>query len=166
MIVTCKECDTSFQLDDSRIPAKGIRVRCSRCKCAFFLAHPSVSQSEAVDSVAQEAVTGSGIVGPGATQDLVDPQTNSSAPASANSPTSGDETSPDEEEWEFNHDPPEDDSDSGDVGSNFRMGSMDDSSGLDLAGDSDDDDGEDEMRVDDLEVDLSPPESSAEAMDP
>ncbi|MBW2233204.1 MAG: zinc-ribbon domain-containing protein, partial [Deltaproteobacteria bacterium] len=40
MIVTCTNCDTSFQLDDARVPNQGIRVRCSRCKEAFFLQHP------------------------------------------------------------------------------------------------------------------------------
>ena len=73
MIVTCPDCDTSFQLDESRIPQKGIRVRCSRCKHAFHLAHPSVSRSEAIDAVVEEAVSSGGTSTPSVTQDLVEP---------------------------------------------------------------------------------------------
>lgn len=40
MIVTCERCATQFQLDDSRIPATGVRVRCSRCKHAFQVQLP------------------------------------------------------------------------------------------------------------------------------
>ncbi len=35
MIVTCESCEASFNLDDSRIPPDGIKVRCSRCKHVF-----------------------------------------------------------------------------------------------------------------------------------
>jgi len=38
MIVTCASCLTKFNLDDSRIPAKGAKVRCSRCKHVFYVA--------------------------------------------------------------------------------------------------------------------------------
>ena len=37
MIITCEECATRFQLDDTRVPEKGVRVRCSRCQHAFFV---------------------------------------------------------------------------------------------------------------------------------
>lgn len=40
MIVTCERCTTQFQLDDSRIPPGGVRVRCSRCKHAFEISPP------------------------------------------------------------------------------------------------------------------------------
>ena len=55
MIVTCEECATSFQLDESRIPETGARVRCSRCKHAFFLPNPSASQVQVADAIAEEA---------------------------------------------------------------------------------------------------------------
>ena len=60
MIVTCESCGTSFQLDDSRVPVRGIRVRCSRCKKAFFLQHPSASKSDAVHDVAAQAAADAG----------------------------------------------------------------------------------------------------------
>ncbi|MBW2230194.1 MAG: zinc-ribbon domain-containing protein, partial [Deltaproteobacteria bacterium] len=91
--VTCTNCDTSFQLDDARVPNQGIRVRCSRCKEAFFLQHPSASPSDAVDAVASEAAQSGGTRPPDMTQDL---------PPGAQ--VQGDE---DEHDWEFNVDPSE-----------------------------------------------------------
>ena len=55
MILTCEQCDTRFRLDESRLPAKGARVRCSRCKHSFFVRPPGVSQAEAIDAIAAEA---------------------------------------------------------------------------------------------------------------
>lgn len=37
MIVTCESCEASFKVDDSRIPPKGINVRCSKCKHVFVV---------------------------------------------------------------------------------------------------------------------------------
>jgi predicted Zn finger-like uncharacterized protein len=37
MIVTCDACNTNFTVDDSRIPAEGIKVRCSKCKHVFMV---------------------------------------------------------------------------------------------------------------------------------
>ena len=93
MIVTCEKCSTSFQLDEARIPASGAQVRCSRCKHAFFLANPSASQSEAADSIAEEAA-----------QDPMSsvPPVASDAPALDS--TSGDaapDAESDEEDWQF-----------------------------------------------------------------
>ena len=70
LIVTCDECTTSFELDESRIPASGARVRCSRCKHAFFLPNPSASQTEAVHDVAQEAAANPDFAGLAASDDL------------------------------------------------------------------------------------------------
>ncbi len=46
MIVACEKCSTEFQLDDSKVPAKGIRVRCSRCKHTFRVSQPSEEPRE------------------------------------------------------------------------------------------------------------------------
>ena len=70
LIVTCDECTTSFELDESRIPASGARVRCSRCKHAFFLPNPSASQTEAVHDVAQEAAANPDFAGLAGSYDL------------------------------------------------------------------------------------------------
>ncbi|MFP8873718.1 MAG: zinc-ribbon domain-containing protein, partial [Myxococcota bacterium] len=56
LIVTCTRCATQFKLDDARLPLKGARVRCSRCKQAFFLAHPQADRSDAVHAAAREAL--------------------------------------------------------------------------------------------------------------
>lgn len=46
MIVTCASCLTKFSLDESRIPAKGAKVRCSRCQHVFFIVPPTESEEE------------------------------------------------------------------------------------------------------------------------
>ena len=46
MIVTCASCLTKFSLDESKIPAKGAKVRCSRCQHVFFIVPPTESKEE------------------------------------------------------------------------------------------------------------------------
>lgn len=96
MIVECRSCQTRFQLDEARIPPSGIRVRCSKCKEAFFLEHPSASVDEALEDVAQRAAAGA--LPPDATQDLVEARPH------------GSPLGDDEDDWEFNHDEPSRDS--------------------------------------------------------
>jgi predicted Zn finger-like uncharacterized protein len=47
VIVTCERCATQFQLDDSRVPSEGVRVRCSRCKHAFEVHLPGTAPAAA-----------------------------------------------------------------------------------------------------------------------
>jgi predicted Zn finger-like uncharacterized protein len=49
MIVTCASCLTKFNLDESKIPARGAKVRCSRCKHIFFVAPPDAPKEEIVE---------------------------------------------------------------------------------------------------------------------
>ncbi len=46
MIVTCASCMTKFNLDESRIPAKGAKVRCSKCHHIFFVGPPTEHRVE------------------------------------------------------------------------------------------------------------------------
>jgi predicted Zn finger-like uncharacterized protein len=46
MIVTCASCLTKFNLDESRIPAKGTKVRCSRCQHVFLVTPPQETKQE------------------------------------------------------------------------------------------------------------------------
>lgn len=46
MIVTCASCLTKFNLDESRIPAKGTKVRCSRCQHVFLVTLPQETKEE------------------------------------------------------------------------------------------------------------------------
>lgn len=122
MIIACEQCDTRFQLDDSRIPPKGARVRCSRCKHAFFVPHPGLSVEEVIEEVVAEATDPSLAALPEATQDLgpaaaieeespfdaalpgpghTDPDVSSSL-----APVDGSAQPDFEEDWEFNEDPP------------------------------------------------------------
>lgn len=100
MIVECQNCTTRFQLDESRIPLVGIRVRCSKCKEAFFLEHPSATQAQAVDELAFDAAANEATPAPGSTQDLVMPPT----AARSVSQDAGAFTTNLEDDWEFNHD--------------------------------------------------------------
>lgn len=55
MVVRCERCETRFKLDESRIPARGARVRCSRCKHAFFVTPPGAAKDALVHEVAAAA---------------------------------------------------------------------------------------------------------------
>ena len=45
MIVTCNECESSFNVDDGLIKDGGSKVRCSKCS-SVFVVHPDTSDSE------------------------------------------------------------------------------------------------------------------------
>lgn len=49
MIITCASCLTKFYLDESKISAKGARVRCSRCRHVFHVVPPPVTKEEIVE---------------------------------------------------------------------------------------------------------------------
>jgi predicted Zn finger-like uncharacterized protein len=51
MIVTCASCLTKFNLDDSRISDKGVKVRCSRCKHVFYVARPPETKEEVIEDL-------------------------------------------------------------------------------------------------------------------
>ncbi|HVP31472.1 MAG TPA: zinc-ribbon domain-containing protein [Myxococcota bacterium] len=71
MIVTCERCQTRFKLDAARLPDTGARVRCSRCKHAFFVARPGEAGRDAlVHGLAGEAARGGTPAAPEATADL------------------------------------------------------------------------------------------------
>ncbi|HIM00861.1 MAG TPA: hypothetical protein EYG46_07710, partial [Myxococcales bacterium] len=110
LVVECGKCGTRFQFDASRIPDDGIRVRCSRCKHAFFLQHPSQSQAGAVNAVAQQAVENESLASPSTTHDLA----GATDPGQSVAVAAGNDAVDDEEDWEFNEDPLPDDDD-GDI---------------------------------------------------
>jgi predicted Zn finger-like uncharacterized protein len=47
MIITCASCMTKFNLDDSRIPPKGTKVRCSKCRHVFHVSPAHETKEEA-----------------------------------------------------------------------------------------------------------------------
>jgi len=49
MIITCASCLTKFYLDDSKIPAKGVKVRCSRCRNIFYVVPPPETKEEVIE---------------------------------------------------------------------------------------------------------------------
>lgn len=82
MIITCESCSTRFQLPDERVPERGVRVRCSRCRHAFFV-KPPVEREDVVEAAVASAVA-------------------EHAPGPEPSP-SGTRLAEDESDWEFNH---------------------------------------------------------------
>lgn len=70
MILTCERCDTRFRLDESRLPAGGARVRCSRCKHAFFVNPGGAPAPEVVHEAVEAALTQSRPPAPAPSWDL------------------------------------------------------------------------------------------------
>lgn len=90
VIITCEQCATQFQLDDSRVPEAGVRVRCSRCKHSFFV-KPESPSGHSVEKVVEQALEADG-----STQELGPPSR-----GSLGSPSPLDDAL-DESDWEFN----------------------------------------------------------------
>ncbi len=125
MIVTCEQCATQFQLDDSKVPMGGVRVRCSRCKHAFFIepAGAEIPQSP-LDRATQEALDEHAPPAPEASEDLAGTDADagsdfeaandgadtsdtfdaSSSDAGSSDERSSDDSFSDESDWEFNED--------------------------------------------------------------
>lgn|GEM_PF-1764132 len=96
MVIVCQKCRTRFQLDDARIPAKGARVRCSRCKHAFVVVPPG-THDQTVHRLAAEAATTGQPSAPEPTRDLSEPREGGAADAPSEEP---------EDDWQFNIEPP------------------------------------------------------------
>ena len=106
MIVTCERCATQFQLDDSRIPPEGVRVRCSRCKHAFHIELP-LSEAERIQRAAAQAAQGeaSEQSSPDSTQDLpIGSAVGPSVEGGALTDDVLEDEESEESDWEFNDD--------------------------------------------------------------
>ena len=51
MIIQCDKCSTKFRLDDSRITANGVRVRCTKCQNVFVVTPPPQAEEVQVEEV-------------------------------------------------------------------------------------------------------------------
>lgn len=104
MIVDCESCHTRFKLDESRIPATGAKVRCSRCKAAFIVQRPTVTAQEVIDEVVAEATDPGFSAAPETTNDLF--ETSASVDFSPESvPAPSGATPAKDEQWEFEEAP-------------------------------------------------------------
>ena len=65
MIITCASCLTKFNLDDSRIQEKGIKVRCSRCKHVFYVVPPPETREEIIENAESFAKYHADLIEPG-----------------------------------------------------------------------------------------------------
>ena len=77
MIITCEECSTSFNLDDSLLKETGSKVRCSVCK-NVFTAYPAAI-SEEPGGTEPEAETGLFFAEPDLSDDSQDADTGDAA---------------------------------------------------------------------------------------
>ncbi|MBW2039610.1 MAG: zinc-ribbon domain-containing protein [Deltaproteobacteria bacterium] len=58
MIVQCEKCGTKYRIDDSKVGAKGIKVRCSKCQHVFKVPHPLLLDEEEIFGETEERVEG------------------------------------------------------------------------------------------------------------
>jgi predicted Zn finger-like uncharacterized protein len=70
LILTCERCKTRFRLDEKRLPAGGARVRCSRCKHAFFVNPGGAPAADLIHQLAEAAVTQARMPAPAPSWDL------------------------------------------------------------------------------------------------
>jgi predicted Zn finger-like uncharacterized protein len=109
LILTCEKCDTRFRLDESRLPAKGARVRCSRCKHAFFVQPPGTAPADAIQELASDAARTGRPAKPDVSWDLdesADP--GSTIQRARKTPPAESPAAPDDEsDWRFEDEVPE-----------------------------------------------------------
>jgi len=74
MIITCASCLTKFNLDDSRISTKGVKVRCSRCKHEFYVVPPPETKEEIIEDAESFAKYHEDLMGPGGEKAEVPPE--------------------------------------------------------------------------------------------
>jgi len=74
MIITCASCLTKFNLDDSRISAKGVKVRCSRCKHVFYVVPPPETKEEIIEDFESFAKYHEELIGPGEKKEEAPPE--------------------------------------------------------------------------------------------
>jgi len=74
MIITCASCLTKFSLDDSRISAEGIKVRCSRCKHVFYVVPPPETKEEIIENFESFAKFHEDLMGPGGVRTEAPPE--------------------------------------------------------------------------------------------
>jgi len=73
MIITCPSCLTNFKLEDSRIPAKGAKVRCSRCQHVFSISAPPVKKERGIEESKSIAKQQGAFVEPGQKETGISP---------------------------------------------------------------------------------------------
>ncbi len=96
MIVTCERCASQFQLDETKIPSKGVRLRCSRCEHSFFVESPARPDTDHAADLVRDVLGDAK-----RDSDAPNPPSSSEFPTdSSGSPV----LEPAEDDWEFNDD--------------------------------------------------------------
>jgi predicted Zn finger-like uncharacterized protein len=104
VIVDCESCHTRFRLDESRIPATGAKVRCSRCKAAFVVQRPSATRDEIIDEVVAEASNPGTPLAPAPAEDLFE-KTGSRGVSIGETENPAEPEPAGDEKWEFDEAP-------------------------------------------------------------
>ncbi|WP_319582496.1 DUF3426 domain-containing protein [uncultured Pseudodesulfovibrio sp.] len=60
MIVTCPNCETSYNLPDEKVPATGAKVKCSKCAHVFKVDPPQASPEEEFEALLEDDASGAG----------------------------------------------------------------------------------------------------------
>jgi len=76
MIIQCDQCNTKFKLDDSKVPDKGVKVRCAKCKQVFMVQRETSSEEPDLDFL----LSGLGAPASGAEKGLAMPEETLSPP--------------------------------------------------------------------------------------
>ncbi|MBU1247148.1 MAG: zinc-ribbon domain-containing protein [Proteobacteria bacterium] len=57
MIVSCPNCATKYNLPDEKVPASGIKVKCSKCSHLFKVTPPPITPEEEVEVLLDDSAT-------------------------------------------------------------------------------------------------------------
>ena len=60
MIVTCPNCETSYNLPDEKVPASGAKVKCSKCAHVFKVEVPPASPEDEFEALLEEDASDAG----------------------------------------------------------------------------------------------------------
>jgi predicted Zn finger-like uncharacterized protein len=89
MVISCPECSTRFRVDENRIPERGAKIRCARCKHIFAVVPPTTEPEnirEEPFSIPEEPPAWEAPSAPGATVSDFDAAASSDFDAAAEAP--------------------------------------------------------------------------------
>ncbi|MCF6178258.1 MAG: zinc-ribbon domain-containing protein [Geopsychrobacter sp.] len=64
MVISCPECSTRFRVDESKIPERGAKIRCARCKHIFAVAPPAPAPEPVVEEPIQPPTEPASVAAP------------------------------------------------------------------------------------------------------
>ncbi len=102
MIVTCERCASQFRLDETKISPQGVRLRCSHCEHAFFVASPQQPDADHARDLARDVLEKAQSAGASRREvDAANRFSGKKSPIESNDTVAPDTA---EDDWEFNDD--------------------------------------------------------------